>query len=157
MTAPGDEDDRIDPARLEGRPVDVSELRANPFERRARRGSFLRGTGTRALFAAALAAAVLTLAWKLQPGASPHATPTPVVVAEGPVTLRSAQPRELRERIVGELQAAGVQAEGYEQLGVNGVDAELPRPVPAEVRAVLERHHIPVPTDGALRVQIRAP
>jgi hypothetical protein len=58
---------------------------------------------------------------------------------------------------VDELRAAGVQAEGYEQLGVNGVDAELPRPVPVEVRAVLERHHIPVPTDGALRVQIHAP
>lgn len=156
MTAPDGQDDRIDPARLEGRPVDVSELRANPFDRRARRGSLLRGTGARALFAAALAAAVLTLAWKLQPGASPDSTPR-VAVLDGPVTLRSAQPRELRERIVDELRAAGVQAEGYEQLGVNGVDAELPRPLPAEVRAVLERHHIPVPADGALRVQILAP
>jgi hypothetical protein len=149
-------DDRIDLTRLEGRRVDVSELEANPFDRPARRGALLRGTGSRALFAGVLAAAVLTLAWKLQPAAGPEAS-RPVTLAQArPVILESTTPRDLREQIVQELRAAQVEAEGYEQLGVNGVDAELPQPVSPEVRAILERHGIPVPSDGSLHVQIRS-
>jgi hypothetical protein len=40
---------------------------------------------------------------------------------------------------------------------VQGVDADVPRPVPERVRAVLEKHHIDVPKDGVLKIEITAP
>jgi hypothetical protein len=145
-------------AEREGTPVDVSELRENPFERGARSRSVLRAlSGSRGLGAAALAVAVLLVGWKLRP-----AEPDVPVSAAGPVApdgivrLQAANPRLLRLQVVDELRAVGVQASGYEQLGVEGVDADLPRPVPDAVSKVLERHAVAVPLDGALRIQISA-
>lgn len=48
-------------------------------------------------------------------------------------------------------------ATGYEQLGVEGIDANLPTPVPPQVRAVLTRHRLGVPDNGVLRIEIAAP
>lgn len=73
------------------------------------------------------------------------------------VRIEAADPASLKMRIVDELRAAGVAARGYEGLGVEGVDADLPRPVPPRVRDVLTRHHLTVPSDGALRIEITAP
>jgi hypothetical protein len=158
-----DEDEFVVRAEREGTPVDVSELRENPFDRSARPRSMLRAlSGSRGLGAAALAVAVLVLGWKLKPAAAPPVAPSATVTsagtasANGVVRLKAADPRSLRSQIVEELRAAGVQASGYEQLGVEGIDADLPRPVPEAVSKVLQQHGVPVPLDGALRIQIAA-
>lgn len=46
-------------------------------------------------------------------------------------------------QLLDELRAAGVRATGYDQLGVEGIDADLPKPVPPRVRDVLTRHRRP--------------
>jgi hypothetical protein len=60
-------------------------------------------------------------------------------------------------QILDELRAAGVRATGYDQLGIEGIDADLPEPMPPQVRDVLTRHHLSVPTNGVLRIEIAAP
>jgi len=71
--------------------------------------------------------------------------------------IQSTDPTALKTQILDELHAAGVRATGYEQLGVEGIDANLPEPVPPRVREVLTRHHLNVPTSGVLRIEIAAP
>jgi hypothetical protein len=78
-------------------------------------------------------------------------------VANGTVHLEARDPPALKRELAGELSAAGVRVSGYERLGHIGVDADLPQPVPAPVAEVLERHHIPIPADGVLDVEIDAP
>jgi hypothetical protein len=70
------------------------------------------------------------------------------------VRLNADNPARLQQELIGELRSAGVAARGYEMLGRRGVDADLPRPLPDAVRAVLERHGIPAPRDGVLQVEI---
>jgi hypothetical protein len=156
-----DQDEFVVRADREGTPVDVSELRENPFEQGARPRSLLRALGSsRGLGAAALAVAVLILGWKLAPRAPTALTaiapePAPGSPA-GVVHLKTADPQSLRLQIIEQLRAAGTQAFGYEQPGVHGIIAELPRPVPDAVTKVLQAHGVPVPADGALRIQISA-
>jgi len=73
------------------------------------------------------------------------------------VRIEAANPTALKVQILQELRAAGVTATGYEQLGVEGIDADLPKPVPPRVRDVLTRHHLSVPSDGVLKIEIAAP
>jgi hypothetical protein len=47
-----------------------------------------------------------------------------------------------------------VRATGYESFGRQGIDADLPSPLPAEVRAVLDRHGLAAPRDNILQVEI---
>jgi len=75
----------------------------------------------------------------------------------GTVRLEARDPAALKRRIIEELSTAGVQVSGYERLGHVGIDADLPQPVPPQVREVLERHHIPIPADGTLIIEIDAP
>jgi hypothetical protein len=75
----------------------------------------------------------------------------------GIVELETREPRVLKLRLIQELKDVGVSAAGYERLDRVGLDADLPLPVAPNVRRVLERHHIPVPSDGALVVEIHAP
>jgi hypothetical protein len=75
----------------------------------------------------------------------------------GTVLLEAQNPRALKRELIEELGAAGVQPRGYEQLNRVGIDADLPEPIPTVVRRILEQHHIPVPNDGALTVEIVAP
>jgi hypothetical protein len=77
-------------------------------------------------------------------------------VQDGTVRLTAKDPSALKQQIISELRAAGVPAVGYERLGRLGVDAELPKPISSSARQVLERHHIPVPQDGALVIEIDA-
>jgi hypothetical protein len=77
--------------------------------------------------------------------------------ANGVVELETKDPRALEQRLIRELKDAGVSATGYERLDRMGLDADLPLPVAAKVRRVLEQHQIPVPSDGALVVEIHAP
>lgn len=70
------------------------------------------------------------------------------------VTLRATDPAALKADLLRELRAAGVAATGYQRLGREGIDADLPQPVPPRVRAILASHHIRVPSDGVLEVEI---
>jgi hypothetical protein len=143
---PGEKTDpRVDAAALEGNPFD----RKGPTWRTA-----MRATGTRGWAAAALAVAVLLLGWHLSPKTSTSEIARASL--DGVVRLESADPKALRRQIVAELGAAGVQANGYAQLGIDGVDADLPLPVSPDVQRVLASHQIPAPADGALRIEIAA-
>jgi hypothetical protein len=138
-------DPAVDPAALEGNPFD----RKGPTWRTA-----MRATGTRGWAAAALAVGVLLLGWHLSPKTSTSEMARASI--NGIVRLEAADPKALRQQIVAELSAVGVQANGYAQLGIDGVDADLPLPVSADVQRVLASHQIPTPADGELRVEIVA-
>jgi hypothetical protein len=105
------------------------------------------------LAAAALGAFAFGLAWQFRP------TEAPVVrdAQAAPSLIQASRPVELQQRILAELRAAGVDATGYESLGVHGIDADLPQPVPDAVRRILDAHGVPLPSDGALRIEIREP
>jgi hypothetical protein len=75
----------------------------------------------------------------------------------GTIRLETRDPAALKRRLIEELSAAGVEVSGYERLGHVGIDADLPQPVSPQVRQVLERHHIPVPAEGTLIIEIDAP
>jgi hypothetical protein len=121
---------------------------------RARREGLMRArTSWRPmLMAAAIAMLAVGIVWQA------FMRPEPVVVREGaaaPVQLQARDPAALKRQIIEELRAAGVEATGYEALGVQGVDADLPKPLTPEVRSVLAKHSIPAPADGVLRIEIR--
>lgn len=78
-------------------------------------------------------------------------------IVGGTVHLEARDPLALKRRLAEELTAVGVSVSGYERFGHLGIDADLPLPVSAAVAHVLERHHIPVPRDGALIVEIDPP
>ncbi len=101
----------------------------------------------------ALACAAIAIAILLHPARRPD---TVRGEREGPVVLTAADPVRMKNELLAELQAAGVHATGYARLGREGIDADLPQPVPARVRAVLSRHHLEVPPDGVLRIEIAA-
>jgi hypothetical protein len=149
------EADLIARARREGLLVDASKLAGNPFARRSSFRATFRNAGSRGWAAAALAIGVLALGWHLRPADAPQEVlrGSP----DGVAHLEAADPRALKQQIINELRAAGVDATGYEQLGVNGIDADLPQPLPDGARRVLEQHGIPVPRDGVLRVEIATP
>jgi hypothetical protein len=151
----GKSDDFIDPnARIDLTHVDPTELADNPFDRKSNwRGAF-RSTGRRGWAAAALAVAVLILGWNLRPASTPDGSAA--TIANGVVHLTAADPRALKQQIVTDLRAAGVEANGYEQLGVIGIDANLARPLTADIQSTLARHGIPAPATGELRIQISA-
>jgi len=70
--------------------------------------------------------------------------------------IEAADPTALKMEILDELRAAGVRATGYEALGIEGIDAQLPKPVPPRVRDILTQHRVSVPGDGVLRIEITA-
>ncbi len=74
--------------------------------------------------------------------------------ADGIVVIEALDPQALKETLLRELRAAGVSVTGYERLGVQGIDADLPQPIPAPVRAILAKHHLDIPADGVLKVEI---
>ena len=75
---------------------------------------------------------------------------------ENIIHIEAADPAALKVKILDELRTAGVPATGYERLGVEGINADLPKPVPPRVRDVLTRHHLSVPSSGELRIEIAA-
>jgi hypothetical protein len=78
-------------------------------------------------------------------------------VEHGTVRLTARDPQALKHRLTEELQAAGAKVSGFERLGRAGIDADLPQPVSPQLLRVLERHHIPIPSDGVLIVEIEPP
>ena len=84
---------------------------------------------------------------------------TPPVVRgdeAGIVRLQAADPAALKREILAQLRAAGVDAAGYETLGVYGIDADLAQPLTPAVRDVLATYRIAEPPDGVLRIEIRS-
>lgn len=74
----------------------------------------------------------------------------------GIVRLQAADSAALKRQILAELRSAGVNATGYEALGVHGIDADLSLPLSPDVQRVLAAHEIPEPADGVLRIEIRS-
>jgi hypothetical protein len=110
-----------------------------------------RGTGWLAAAAIACVAVGVTLQMNTR-------SPTPITrgAASGIVRIRAPDPLRLKQELIRELEEAGVHARGYEQLGRQGIDADLPMPVTAEVRNLLGRHGIALPADGVLQVEIES-
>ena len=77
-------------------------------------------------------------------------------VQDGTVRLSAKDPAALRDQLIRELRSAGVHAVAYERFGRLGIDAEMTKPISAPLRQILERHHIPVPQDAALIIEIDA-
>lgn len=75
----------------------------------------------------------------------------------GVIRLTSSEPAALKQEILTALRSVGVEATGYEALGVHGIDADLPQPPSDELRRVLRQFAIREPADGVLRVEIRKP
>lgn len=105
-------------------------------------------------YAAAAVMAAIAMTWFLRPVQDIERVRG---MSDDTVTLEAADPVSLKKQLLDELHAAGVSATGYERFGVQGIDADLPRPVPERVRAVLEKHHIDLPKDGVLKIEITAP
>jgi hypothetical protein len=74
--------------------------------------------------------------------------------SSGVVHLRSGDPLRLKQDLLRELNAVGVHATGYETLGHQGIDADVPAPLPAAVRKVLQQHAIPLPAGNVLQIEI---
>ena len=140
-------------ARLIARAREAGLLPPEPAGHGARRGWREWFAGRRTGFAFALAAClVLAVGIAIRPQHEPETT-----VRSGPegiVRLSVPDPAAEKRAIIDELRAAGVDATGYERLGAQGIDADLPQPLTAEVTAVLHRHRITPPADGVLRVEI---
>jgi hypothetical protein len=75
-------------------------------------------------------------------------------IDDGTARIESGNPPALKTQLLRELNAAGVHATGYARLGRLGIDADLPQPLTPAVQAVLRRHHLPIPKDGVLSVEI---
>ena len=139
------------------RVVDPRALEGDPFARRATFLSALRASG-RGWVAAVIAIGVLVLGWQFrEPVSKQVAQPAAPTAAPAPATatrLHAADPSALKQQLVDELRASGIEAIGYDRLGLSGVDAQLPQPVPPAARATLDKYGIRVPADGVVRVEI---
>lgn len=138
----------LERARREGL-IDPAQL-----TRRNRRPLRPGVVGRVAALAAVLAGVAVALAFFL------HGTPRTEHLRgtrEHVIRIEASDPTAMKMQILDDLHAAGVQATGYEGLGVAGINADLPKPVPPRVRDVLTRHHVSVPSDGVLRIEITAP
>jgi hypothetical protein len=129
-------------------------MRERALIERARREGLInsRAGWTPMLIAAAISMVAVGIVW--QSFIKPATTVVRGDVA-APIQMQASDPAALKRQIVDELRAAGVEATGYEAFDVQGVDADLPRPLTPEVRRVLARHDIPEPADGVLRIEIR--
>ncbi|MGQ0834463.1 MAG: hypothetical protein ACT4O5_05970 [Gammaproteobacteria bacterium] len=108
----------------------------------------------RSLAAAAIACLAVAFVWQMRPGGQ-----APVIRGQPDAIHRvqAQDPERLQREIIEALASAGVDAAGYENLGRQGIDAELPEPLTPQVREVLERFDLPEPVDGVLRVEIAEP
>lgn len=77
-------------------------------------------------------------------------------VEDGVVRLQADDAAALKIRLLDALRGAGIEATGYEALGVHGIDADLPQPLTPAVRQALAEFGIPEPADGVLRIEIRS-
>ncbi|MEJ1965947.1 MAG: hypothetical protein WDO56_32115 [Gammaproteobacteria bacterium] len=135
--------------------VDPQALQGDPFAHRGTLLSSLRAS-SRGWVAAAIAVGVLALGWQFRvPLSKQVAEPAPASTsAPGVTRLRAADPSALKQQLVDDFHAGGVEALGYDRLGLSGVDAKLPQPLPPAARAILDKYGIALPADGVVRVEI---
>jgi hypothetical protein len=144
--------------RLDHLTVDPSALSGDPFAARTSWISALRSS-SRAWVAAAIAIGVLALGWQFRTPVSKQvanqvASPSAPAAPSRATHLATANPSVLKQQLVDELRASGIEAIGYDRLGLSGVDARLPQPLPDATRVILAKYGIPVPPDGVMRVEI---
>lgn len=125
---------------------------------RARAAGLLPGRAPhRTLWWAALAATVACVVVGL---ALQMHTAGPVATLRGDasavVRIRAEDPLRLKQELLRELNAAGIHAVGYQDLGRQGIDADLPTPLPDAVRSILERHAVPLPSGNVLQLEIES-
>lgn len=72
---------------------------------------------------------------------------------DGVIIVRTASPRDARDRTAVRLRQSGVRVTTYERLGRFGVDADLPDPMPAEVAGWLKSQGLGPLRDRSLRVE----
>lgn len=127
------------------------------LERAAREGVLPRATARKPRFLPIAAGLLLALTAGMLIRLQSRAPEFEVMrgTESGVVRIEAADPAALKARIRAALQSAGVETTGYEALGVQGIDADLPRPLTPEVRRVLAVFDIPEPADGVLRIEIR--
>jgi hypothetical protein len=103
------------------------------------------------LAAAAIAGLAVTVTWQMR-----TESPAPVTRGSpsGIVHIHAERPKELQQQLMRELESVGVQVRGYESFGRPGIDADLPTPLPPEVREILVRHGITPPMDAVLQLEI---
>ena len=103
------------------------------------------------LAAAAIAGLAVTVSLQMR-------TESPAPVTRGSLSgiarIHAEHPKDLQQQLIRELKSAGVQAHGYESFGRPGIDADLPIPLPHEVREILARHGITPPQENVLQVEI---
>jgi hypothetical protein len=78
-------------------------------------------------------------------------------IDHGTTHIQARDPAAFRRQLTEELRTAGAKVTGYERFGRLGMDVDLPKPVPKTIEEILERHHIPVPSDGVLVIEVDAP
>ncbi len=107
--------------------------------------------------AAAIAIGVLVLGWQFRvPLSKGVVGGPPAASAPSPIVrLHAADPAALKQQLVDELRAAGVEAIGYDRLGLSGVDAETAhagaRCRPGHAGEVRHRR---CRADGVVRIEI---
>jgi hypothetical protein len=139
--------------------VDQNGQRESELIDRARAAGLLPAARTNRRLPAYLAAAAIaglavtvTLQMRTQSPA-PMTRGSPSGIAR----IHDEHPKELQQQLIRELKSVGVQARGYESFGRPGIDADLPTPLPSEVREILARHGITPPRDNVLQLVIDAP
>jgi hypothetical protein len=139
--------------------ADRNDKRESELIARARAQGLLPAVRTRYrrlpayLAAAAIAglAVTVTLQLRTEPPA-PVTRSAPSAIAR----IHDEHPKELQQQLIRELASVGVQARGFESFGRPGIDADLPTPLPPEVRDILARHGITAPKDNVLQLEIDA-
>jgi hypothetical protein len=162
--AVGDVDAR-DPARVarlierayrEGllpRPESAAPRRAS-FIDRLRAWADVRGMRPGlALAATLIVVATVTLVFRVE---RPDDVTVERSAPDGLILLRTADAEGARRTLTDALAADGIPYRTYLRFGRYGVDADLPRPLPAGVRVALDRLRIPSPADDVLRVEFES-
>jgi hypothetical protein len=132
--------------------VDAERERA--LLERARREGLLVARRPRAMWPALAAAAALVLVVGVFVAQRSSDDAFVVRSADGGVRIEARDPTRLKRALLADLRAAGIDARGYERLGAEGIDAELPDALTPEMSRALERYRLAVPDDRVLRVEI---
>jgi hypothetical protein len=78
-------------------------------------------------------------------------------IDQGTIHIQAADPTAFRRQLTEELRTAGATVTDYERFGRLGMDVDLPKPLPKAIDEILKRHHIPIPSDGVLVIEVEAP
>lgn len=130
-------------------------LRERALIERARREGVVGTSGSRSAWQPFAVAAVLLLAVGVWFVGRPHDEAFVVrSVTDGTMRIEADDPAAVKRELLKELRAAGIEAHGYERLGAEGIDADLPPHLDESQARVLAHYRLVVPDDRVLRVEI---